>query len=530
MKKQVQRFTACLVAVSLAFTLCVEPPKAKAFSLTAGFIGSVALIYLASCGYNWLVDGMDETGLGEAIAGKIQDFLDEEVAGQSILEWGADFAEIGLSAQAGKLQFTKTMAKKLNGFAQWLTEKLGIAEGGEADLVCGDLSPFSFSHTTTATSIDFPNSFSILPSYSGLVRMGKGYGSGSSFIAFTVPGTYVVSQLRFPRSGSNDIYIDDFRIYVDRAHHVFTFPEIGSDRWRTSMSGSLQSTITFEVSPSDIANGACFCFSTECSGYIEMRAGDSVPYSDIVSISFSSVDSSSLTAEAPAPIYYPETDTMTEEQALSIAIGGSTATDIGGIISDALGRILDGTLQAEHSITDKATDIPDEGVMTWEKHIAAIWEGIVALPQTIAQAIAGFFTPDPDLLKEMSDTFNSKFGFLPYLYDFVNDASGLQPEPPVIYIHLEDAQSPHGFDYGDQEVALDLSWYAPYKPKVDFILSGILWAFFLWQLFKRAASIIRGGEMVERYTSDIDMGFRGEADDHNTGVTGYLVHCAAYLI
>ena len=53
---------------------------------------------------------------------------------------------------------------------------------------------------------------------------------------------------------------------------------------------------------------------------------------------------------------------------------------------------------------------------------------------------------------------------------------------------------------------LDLSWYAPYKERVDGIVSGFLWLLFLWGLFKTAPGILSGLGITENRLSDISEG------------------------
>ena len=74
-----------------------------------------------------------------------------------------------------------------------------------------------------------------------------------------------------------------------------------------------------------------------------------------------------------------------------------------------------------------------------------------------------------------------------------------ETEPPVIWVHLENAESKYGYDYGGKEVALDLAWYQKYKPSVDGIVSGFMWLGYLWMLFTKAPDILNG------------MGLRNEA-------------------
>ena len=139
-----------------------------------------------------------------------------------------------------------------------------------------------------------------------------------------------------------------------------------------------------------------------------------------------------------------------------------------------------------------------------------IIDAITALPAAIAEKVGELFKPDEALITEITDTFKGKFGFLPVLKQFGDDLFGMtaETEPPVIWIYLENAESKYGYDYGGKTKALDLTWYQKYKANVDTIVSGFLWLAFLWLLFKRASSIIQGGEMVEQYSADISAGHR----------------------
>lgn len=88
-------------------------------------------------------------------------------------------------------------------------------------------------------------------------------------------------------------------------------------------------------------------------------------------------------------------------------------------------------------------------------------------------------------------------------------------EPPVIWIHLDKAEGK--YSYGGKVKALDMSWYQRYKADMDKLISGFLWLGFLWLLFKRAASIIQGGEMYTEYYNDIRDYYRsGKKNDGPT--------------
>lgn len=61
----------------------------------------------------------------------------------------------------------------------------------------------------------------------------------------------------------------------------------------------------------------------------------------------------------------------------------------------------------------------------------------------------------------------------------------------------------HGADLSGYS-AIDMSWYAPYKSRVDALISGFLWIGYLWLLFKRAPGIVRGAAMIEETNYKIE--------------------------
>ena len=129
-----------------------------------------------------------------------------------------------------------------------------------------------------------------------------------------------------------------------------------------------------------------------------------------------------------------------------------------------------------------------------------------ALAEKIAEAIRNIFVPDAALTTQITDAFAAKFSFVPTLHRLGTDLLSIGPDskPPVVYIHLEDAEGT--LDYGGTVKALDMSWYQRYKEDGDRIIGGFLWLGFLWLLFKRVPAIINGGEMVQEYTAAIDRG------------------------
>lgn len=149
------------------------------------------------------------------------------------------------------------------------------------------------------------------------------------------------------------------------------------------------------------------------------------------------------------------------------------------------------------SIADIFTDFPAT--------IAKILSAILSLPLSIAQAIIdlladllkALFVPDTVALEAELTGFTGKFPWISNLFDWVKYLITLMvtSEPPKLYIHFENSETAKYQTLGTL-VIFDASWYTPYKPYGDALLSAFLWALFLWRLFKQMPSIISGAGMV----------------------------------
>lgn len=103
--------------------------------------------------------------------------------------------------------------------------------------------------------------------------------------------------------------------------------------------------------------------------------------------------------------------------------------------------------------------------------------------------------PEGDFIKDKVSDLRSRFGII----DSVSGTVGVIEDffetvangvPPKIEIHLNKADSK--YDYGEVAYALDMTWYAKYKPTVDTILSSMMWLFFVWRVFVKLPSLIGG--------------------------------------
>ena len=107
------------------------------------------------------------------------------------------------------------------------------------------------------------------------------------------------------------------------------------------------------------------------------------------------------------------------------------------------------------------------------------------------------FTPNTDAMEEILNDFSDRFPWTTVLFDYSRDLGRIfdDSEPPKIYIHFQDSEDNRFHKVGTQ-VIFDASWYEPYKPTGDAILSVFIYAFFLWKLFKRIPDILSGAGMT----------------------------------
>lgn len=139
-------------------------------------------------------------------------------------------------------------------------------------------------------------------------------------------------------------------------------------------------------------------------------------------------------------------------------------------------------------------------VIEWLKSLGAtladIFEWIKSLPSAIVDGISSvltsIFVPTTDFITAKVESLRARFDWIDPFIVFAENISGelFSTEPPVIYIHLDDAEG--SYNYGGTIPFLDMRWYARYKKQGDLILSGFLWALFAWRMYLKLPGIISG--------------------------------------
>lgn len=128
-----------------------------------------------------------------------------------------------------------------------------------------------------------------------------------------------------------------------------------------------------------------------------------------------------------------------------------------------------------------------EILTTWLK--AGIVDGVGGVLREL-------FVPPDDLLATKVEDLRSRFSFVDGVFVSVSALLSMfayenTSSPPKIYLNLSNA--PSGIWGSGSVVLIDFSFYEPYKKTTDALISGAMWAFFIWRVFMRLPAII-GGE------------------------------------
>lgn len=125
---------------------------------------------------------------------------------------------------------------------------------------------------------------------------------------------------------------------------------------------------------------------------------------------------------------------------------------------------------------------------------AGILSGIKAIPGQIANVLKDIFVPDIALYTFYFSDIKSKFAFIDGISEFGTNLIDIlfnsDPEIPKIIIDFGLAESK--YNYGGRTYALDMTFYARFKPLVDNIIVSFSWLAFVYWFYKNLPEIISG--------------------------------------
>ena len=539
------------IALALCFTLTLgafayRPSEAKAIAGVddAVVIGALLSAFAGGCGLIFSNNSMTSGELAQGLTDKWNEFNEAAESGASSFAAWLGFEDTSallgaLSFSGGKLVIPRAIARKFADFTTWLTSNTGVTAGG-------DSVPVSTVESVKFYQMHYDSSLGYLLDDEIPFALSS-YTSSSVFNIYDLPSTRDESLI-FGFSGNSWA-----KAYLDASGSFWSYSSASSGEWSLIRSSSVSKFVDGKVYVAPYVNGKIkYALFVECWDNVD---GFKVKRFSGIDMDFTGAgaESSFSRLSVFAPSYYknPTIDLPAEgEEAANptlSGVGDGTATTIEGLLQQILAQLQANTLAPTLEVAGTETGgntgtdedakpylpyIPQifEKIKELPGTLSNIWETIKGIPAAIAEKIGAFFTtlwgwlqniidaitalpaaiaekvgelfkPDEALITEITDTFKGKFGFLPVLKQFGDDLFGMtaETEPPVIWVHLENAESKYGYDYGGKEVALDLAWYQKYKPSVDGIVSGFMWLGYLWMLFTKAPDILNG------------MGLRNEA-------------------
>lgn len=113
------------------------------------------------------------------------------------------------------------------------------------------------------------------------------------------------------------------------------------------------------------------------------------------------------------------------------------------------------------------------------------------LLELLGDLLKSLFVPSEDRITAIQNTVSSKFDFVESIKISINSLADMLSNignAPKLTINVSETK----YTKAQKVTILDLSFYAPFKPYGDLVLTGFIYIFFLWRLFISIPNIIHG--------------------------------------
>ena len=230
------------------------------------------------------------------------------------------------------------------------------------------------------------------------------------------------------------------------------------------------------------------------------------------------------------------------------AISSGNLTEIGNILHDRTVEIrgdiegIDSTLQdgfkdvvdSNQELNDSVKDFAEQQQQMMQEQNQIIQEQnqIIQnqsqnLSDSITDGIHSLFTPSDGFVDSKIEDLRENFTFADSIaataLDLRSFLTNLGSVPPVIRINLSAATG--SYHYGGDMVLIDFSFYEPYKPMMDSILSSFLWLWFVWRVILSLPGIIGGSSaIVASFNDSSRVGSSGYVNTENTYKPSFVSH------
>lgn len=447
MLKRILSLACCLSLTVGLFTY--RPPEAKAIVTEASLATSVLWSFMQSAGITFNGTGMNSSSWAEAIEPYLRDFTEwKDSAAKSFWHWlGYDGASEFIKALSwSKITHPTTMpfpsvvippavAKKMGEFTHWFAEKIGLASGGNSQVV---------SYNPATNSIILPDGKSFYFSDTvftniageGIYLTGFSKGSGLSLFDFSDGKIYLTSTVclcieqngedirLFLRFGNKSSYLTNF------SHRLFDFTKpfyLGK-----GVNGGL--CAVFETLPDSSYREKGYLYQ----GYELSFAKNEILFDDLFTVS--KTQESRVTAVQPGALSPTYDDKGEKPTVVAYPNIDGDLSSINDLLQQILDKLAANDLNSSASLEGEAApDVPATDI-GWKGTIEKIYQGIIDLPGRIAEAIKDLFIPHEGYAAEfvsgLTGAYQGRFGLLTYpfsvLGDFVGTVATLDEQEPIL--------------------------------------------------------------------------------------------------
>lgn len=151
---------------------------------------------------------------------------------------------------------------------------------------------------------------------------------------------------------------------------------------------------------------------------------------------------------------------------------------------EGLASFIEGVIQGLKAIGDAVLSILDYLNPFSENFF------VYKLISLLGDLLSYLFIPSQDALNGLVDSVKSKFAFIDTVKNTVIEIKDMLSNVDTVPTFKISISNNKYFN-GDV-LLLDLSWYSPYKPLGDLVISSFCYLLFIWRLFIKLPSIING--------------------------------------
>ena len=151
------------------------------------------------------------------------------------------------------------------------------------------------------------------------------------------------------------------------------------------------------------------------------------------------------------------------------------------------------------ALNNLPTALPFPDAAKWAQVLpfGSVIESLESIPDSVTNLLSSAFAPDTDAISDAFKDVQGNFGFVGDFRMLANGLINMSLEPHDYIIVYNWDKAHNKYDQRDS-YKISFSWYAPYKEYVDAIFIAFVYIFFVWRIFIKLSSIIRGtgGDIV----------------------------------